>query len=192
MILWTNMETISPTICPWCHMENKISTQVWKCLNDTNFTFTSQTALDTPEQSTSDPIMTSQSTSFFNKLWLEATKCFIFSSRRVLFCWNATSCYFYTTHIATSFQAFSRSNDSEKIIECVTRKAYTLYPLFLIRIKQGSTIEGKIIWLLTFFQKSLADLADLAVTKFYWVTAVTEARMAKTKISVYRYTALTV
>ena len=40
--------------------------------------------------------------------------------------------------------------------------------------------------------KSLADLADLAVTKFYWVTAVTEALMAKTKISVYRYTALTV
>ena len=92
----------------------------------------------------------------------------------------------------TSFQAFSRSNDSEKIIECVTRQAYTLYPLFLIRIKQGSTIEGKIIWLFTFFLKSLADLADLAVTKFYWVTAVTEARMAKTKISVYRYTALTV
>lgn len=53
-------------------------------------------------------------------------------------------------------------------------------------------MEGKIIWLLTFFLKSLADLADLAVTKFYWVTAVTEARMAKTKISVYRYTALTV
>ena len=46
---------------------------------------------------------------------------------------------------ATSFQAFSRSNDSEKIIECVTRQAYTLYPLFLIRIKQGSAIEGKII-----------------------------------------------
>ena len=93
---------------------------------------------------------------------------------------------------ATSFQDFSRSNDSEKIIECVTRKAYTLYPLFLIRIKQGSTIEGKIIWLLTFFLKNLADLADLAVTKFYWVTAVTEARMTKTKISGYRYTALTV
>ena len=115
MILWTNMETVSPTICPWCHMENKISTQVWKCLNYTNFTFTSQTALDTPEQSTSDPIMTSQSTSFFNKLWLEARKCFIFSSRRVLFCWNATSCYFYTTHIAR--QLVSRLSRGRTIVK---------------------------------------------------------------------------
>lgn len=117
-------------------MENKISTQVWKCLNDTNFTFTSQTALDTPEQSTSDPIMTSQSTSFCNKLtWSEKVLYILVTKSPNLLKRDIVLFLHDTYSKVTSFQAFSRSNDSEKIIECVTRKAYTLYPLFLIRIK---------------------------------------------------------